>query len=105
MQCGLRFRGIEARAPTRVGKVDRLGQKRLLVERNVEFELGAARQTGFGEQQVPAARPAANREILFALMASAAISSLSGGKRGSLRSGASIMCPENNRTWRGTTSA
>src|SRR6202035_3199814 len=46
----------------------------------------------------PASAPAF---VSVASMAALATSSLSGGKRGSLRPGASIMCPLKRKTWRG----
>ena len=63
MQCRSRFRGKETGAPVCAGKVDRLRQKGRFVERDVEFKRRAARETGFGKQQVAATRPAADRKI------------------------------------------
>ena len=49
--------------PIRVSEIDRVGEKGWLVEGNVELKPHALRQAGFGEQQVAATCPAADREI------------------------------------------
>ena len=96
-------------APIAVGEIDRLFEKRLLVKRNVELEARAAGERRLREQKIAAAGAAADRkvrgtnlEIVQGLRdRAAAIGSLSGGKRGFWRSGASIMWPLNSATLRG----
>src|SRR5580704_11692657 len=103
------FGGEEPRAPVFVGEVDRLLEEGRLFEGDVDIQERRSRERGFREQKIAARGAAANAKVIRAnvevrqapAIACAAIASFSGGKRGFLRPGASIMWPLNNTTLRG----
>ena len=110
MEDAARLGGEETRAPVAAGEVDRFFQKRRLLEGDVKLKAGATRQRRFCEQKIAAARAAADCRGRAArcrgpraprLWRAPAIGSLSGGKRGFSRPGASIMWPLNSTTLRG----
>ena len=63
MERCLRLHREKAIAPILIGKIDGLRKKGDLVEWDIEFECHAAGNAGFGENEVPSARSAANPEI------------------------------------------